>query len=53
MRVVVRQGFYSTLKIGEAANIMLGNTVLNGVQTYRYLGHITTNNLSKLIWKTR
>ena len=38
--------FYDTLKIGEAANIMLGDTVLNVVQTYRYLGHIITNNLS-------
>ena len=26
--------FYDTLKIGEAANIMLGDTVLNVVQTY-------------------
>ena len=25
---------------------MLGDTVLNVVQTYRYLGHIITNNLS-------
>ena len=31
--------FYDTLKIGEAANIMLGDTVLNVVQTYRCLGH--------------
>ena len=38
--------FYDTLQIGEAANIMLGDTVLNVVQTYRYLGHIITNNLS-------
>ena len=38
--------FYDTLKIGEAANNMLGDTVLNVVQTYRYLGHIITNNLS-------
>ena len=38
--------FYDTLKIGEAANIMLGDTVLNVVQTYMYLGHIITNNLS-------
>ena len=37
--------FNDTLKIGEAANIMLGDTVLNVVQTYRYLGHIITNNL--------
>ena len=38
--------FYDTLKIGQAANIMLGDTVLSVVQTYRYLGHIITNNLS-------
>ena len=38
--------FYGTLKIGQAANIMLGDTLLNAVQTYRYLGHILTNNLS-------
>ena len=38
--------FYDTLKIGQAANIMLGDTVLSSVQTYRYLGHIITNNLS-------
>ena len=38
--------FYDTLDIGEAANIMLGDTVLNVVQTYRYLRHIITNNLS-------
>ena len=38
--------FYDTLKIGQAANIMLGDTVLSVTQTYRYLGHIITNNLS-------
>ena len=38
--------FYDTLKIGQAANIMLGDTVLSVVQPYRYLGHILTNNLS-------
>ena len=38
--------FYDTLKIGVAANIMLGDTVLKVIQTYRYLGHIITNNLS-------
>ena len=38
--------FYDTLTIGQAANIMLGDTVLNVTQTYRYLGHIITNNLS-------
>ena len=38
--------FYDTLKIGQAANSMLCDTVLNVVQTYRYLGHIITNNLS-------
>ena len=44
--------FYDTLKIGETANIMLGDTVLNVVQTYRYLGHIIICQM-KLIWKTR
>ena len=38
--------FYDTLKIGQAANIMLGDTVLSVTQTYRYPGHIITNNLS-------
>ena len=38
--------FYATLKIGQVANIMLGDTVLSVTQTYRYLGHIITNNLS-------
>ena len=38
--------FCDTLKIGQAANIMLGDTVLSVTQTYRYLGHIITNNLS-------
>ena len=38
--------FYDTLKIGQAANIMLGDTVLSVTQTSRYLGHIITNNLS-------
>ena len=38
--------FYDTLKIGQAANIMLGDTVLSVTQTHRYLGHIITNNLS-------
>ena len=38
--------FYDTLKIGQAANIMLGDTVLSVTQTYMYLGHIITNNLS-------
>ena len=38
--------FYDTLKIGQAANIMLGDTLLNVVQTYRYLGHIIINNMS-------
>ena len=37
---------YDTLKIGQAANIRLGDTVLSVTQTYRYLGHIITNNLS-------
>ena len=37
---------YDTLKIGQAANIMLGDTVLSVTQTYRYLRHIITNNLS-------
>ena len=37
---------YDTLKIGQATNIMLGDTLLNVVQTYRYLGHIINNNLS-------
>ena len=37
--------FYDTLKIGQSANIMLGDTVLSLTQTYRYLGHIITNNL--------
>ena len=31
--------FYGTLKLGQAANIMLGDTVLSVTQTYRYLGH--------------
>ena len=39
--------FYDTLKIGQAANIMLGDTVLSVTQTYMYLGHIITNNLSE------
>ena len=38
--------FYVTLKMGQAANIMPGDTVLSVTQTYRYLGHIITNNLS-------
>ena len=38
--------FYDTLQIGQAAHIMLGDTVLSVTQTYRYLGHIITNNLS-------
>ena len=38
--------FYDTSTIGQAANIMLGDTVLSVTQTYRYLGHIITNNLS-------
>ena len=29
--------FYDTLTIGQAANIMLGDTVLRVAQTYRYL----------------
>ena len=37
---------YDTLKIGQAANIMLGDTVLSVTQTYMYLGHIITNILS-------
>ena len=31
--------FYDTLKIGQAANIMLGDTVISVTQTYRYQGH--------------
>ena len=31
--------FYDTVQIGQAANIMLGDTVLSVSQTYRYLGH--------------
>ena len=38
--------FYDTLRIGEAANIMLGETILTVSQSYRYLGHIVTNDLS-------
>ncbi len=38
--------FYDTLKIGQAVNIMLGDTVLCVTQTYRYLGHVITNSLS-------
>ena len=38
--------FYDALKIGQAANIMLGDAVLSGAQTYRYTWHIITNNLS-------
>ena len=38
--------FYDRLKMGQTANIMLCDTVLNVVQTYRYLGHIISNNLS-------
>ena len=42
--------FYESLKIGQAANIMLGDTVLSVAQTYRYLGIICQ---TKLIWKIR
>ena len=38
--------FYDTLQIDQAANIMLGDTVLSVVQTYRYLGHTITNNMA-------
>ena len=38
--------FYDTLKIGQAANIVLGDTVLCA-HTYMYLGHIITNSLSE------
>ena len=36
--------FYDTLRV--AANIMLGETILTVSQSYRYLGHIVTNDLS-------
>ncbi len=49
--------FYDTLKMCQAANIMLGDTVISVTQTYMYLGNIITNNLSdeadmedKMIW---
>ena len=37
---------YDTLKMCQSANIMLGDTVLSVTQTYMYLWHIITNNLS-------
>ena len=38
--------FYDTLQIGQAGSIILGETGLTVAQTYRYLGHTITNNLS-------
>ena len=38
--------FYDTLKMGQPVNISLGDTVLTVTQSYKYLGHIITNNLS-------
>ena len=36
---------YDTLKIDQAASIMLADTVLKVTQTYMYLAHIIINNV--------
>ena len=39
--------FYDTLKMGQPVNISLGgDTVMAVTQSYKYVGHIITNNLS-------